>query len=311
MINLVRRPLPFFVVAAVVILGGLLSQVVGQDLRWGIEFSSGVTANVAFAQVVEEEKLRGTLASLGYDDAVVQGIGAEGGFFLRIRAEAELESQREALRVALVAAHGELTSFDFNAVSPVVAQETVRNGVIAVLAGIVGILLYVFWAFRQVPRPFRYAVCTVVALLHDVLAVFAVTSLLAKVIPLEVSTMYLAGILTILGYSVNDTIVVFDRLRENLLRGIIRDFASVVNYSLWETLARSLNTTLTTLLVVLALLILGPATTRDFAIVLVIGIISGSYSSIFIAAQLLVAWERRSLGAAAEAPERGASPRGA
>ena len=293
MIDLVNRRRMYFIISLAVIFTGVIGQVISPDLRWGIEFSSGMTATAALAEQVPEDQLLDTLVGLGYEDATVQRF-ADGSFFIRMRAADDLETQRAQVLTRLEEAHGEVTSFEFTAVSPVIASETVRNAIVAVIAAVIGILLYVTWAFRAVPRAFRYSISAVIALAHDLLVVFAVTALIAKFMPLEISSMYLVGMLTVLGYSVNDTIVVFDRLRENVLRGTTRDFSSTVNFSILETLSRSLNTSLTTALVLFALLILGPETIRPFIIVLTIGVISGTYSSIFIASQILVAWEARS-----------------
>jgi preprotein translocase subunit SecF len=139
-------------------------------------------------------------------------------------------------------------------------------------------------------------VAAIIALAHDLLIVISITALLAKIMPFEISSMYLVGLLTVLGYSVNDTIVVFDRLRENILKGVTKDFVTTVNFSIIETLGRSLNTSLTTLLVLASLIFLGPESTKPFIIVLTIGVISGTYSSLFIASQIIVSWETRSLG---------------
>jgi len=161
-----------------------------------------------------------------------------------------------------------------------------------VIAAAAGILLYITWAFRKLVHPISYGACAIVALVHDALIVLGVFSLFS----LQVDSMFIIALVTVIGYSVNDTIVVFDRIRENRRRDIGTDFASVVNGSLTETLGRSLNTSLTTLLVLLALLLLGGATIHNFVLALTIGIIAGTYSSIFIAAPLVVLWERGELG---------------
>ncbi len=182
---------------------------------------------------------------------------------------------------------GPLGLFDFYSVSPVVAQDMKRYAGYAVAAACVGIFLYLAFAFRRMPNPFRYGVCAIIALIHDVLVVLGIFSLAG----IEVDAWFLTGILAVAGYSVNDTVVVLDRIRENMItKG--GDILSVVNRSLIQTLARSLNTSITTILLVLALFLLGGSTIHNFMLVFLIGIIAGTYSSMFIASMLLVIWER-------------------
>jgi preprotein translocase subunit SecF len=180
----------------------------------------------------------------------------------------------------------------FFSVSPKVAGETVRNAVIAVIAAALGILLYISYAFRRVPNPFRYGTCAIVALVHDTLLVVGVFSVLGKVANLEVNAMFIIGVLTVIGYSVHDTIVVFDRIRENVSNGVGRSLESTINVSILETLGRSLNTSLTLVFTLVALILFGGSTIFNFLLVLLIGIVSGTYSSIAIASQALVVWER-------------------
>jgi preprotein translocase subunit SecF len=165
-----------------------------------------------------------------------------------------------------------------------------------VLAAVVGILLYITWAFRKLPKPFHYGVCAVIALFHDMLIMIGIFSILGWAANVEVSSMFIIATLTILGYSVNDTIVVFDRIRENLLKGISKDFTTTVNVSINESLGRSVATSVTTLLVLLALYLFGGATITTFVLALIIGVISGTYSSICIASQVLVVWEQGTFG---------------
>ena len=177
-----------------------------------------------------------------------------------------------------------------------VATETARNAGIAVAIAAIGILLYIAWAFRRMPNPFRYGACAIVALLHDTLVALGAFSILGSILGWEINLMFVTGILAVIGYSVNNTVVVFDRIRENLSRDYKSDFENVVNNSLVETMSRSLNTSLTTLFVVLALLLFVGTAIQNFAVVLLIGIIAGTYSSLFIAPSLLVVWGRRGMG---------------
>ena len=228
---------------------------------------------------------------MGYPSAIIQTIG-ENQFFIRLKVQ---ESGQTAARGLILEALGEIAaveSSNFDSISPIIAIETVRNAGIAVVVASIGILLYITWVFRGVSHPFRYGLAAVIALVHDILIILGVFSILGKVIGLEVNAMFIVGILTVIGYSVNDTIVVFDRLRENLLIDSTRSFEVSVNSSILESIGRSLNTSITTLVVGFALLLFGGTTIRELVIVLIVGIIAGTYSSIFVASHLLIAWER-------------------
>jgi preprotein translocase SecF subunit len=177
-----------------------------------------------------------------------------------------------------------------------VAQETTRNAVLAVIAASVFILLYVWFAFRKVARPWRYGTCAIIALLHDVLVVLGVFSILGWLFNVQIDALFITALLTIVGFSVHDTIVVFDRIRENMQRRTTETFEQVVNASLVQTMARSLNTSLTVLFTLSALTLFGGASIQNFTLALLIGIFSGTYSSIFNASMLLVIWEKGELG---------------
>ena len=184
------------------------------------------------------------------------------------------------------------TRVEFASVSPIVAAETVINAIYAVIAASVFILLYVWYAFRRVPKAYRYGVSAILALIHDVIFVLGVFSILGKVIDMEVNSMFIVGVLIVAGYSVNDTIVVFDRIRENVVRHPDRPLDAIVNLSIMDTIGRSLNTSFTTLFVLLAMLLIGGPSIRGLLLVVAIGVVVGTYSSIFIASQFIVIWER-------------------
>ncbi len=181
-------------------------------------------------------------------------------------------------------------------VSSSVASETTLRAFLAVLAASVCILLYVWFSFRKVAKPWRYGACAIIALLHDVLVVLGVFSILGWLLNIQVDTLFITAILTVVGFSVHDTIVVFDRIRENMQRRTSETFEQVVNASLVQTLARSLNTSLTVIFTLTALTLFGGLSIRTFTLALLIGIISGTYSSIFNASMLLVIWEKGELG---------------
>jgi preprotein translocase SecF subunit len=180
-------------------------------------------------------------------------------------------------------------------VSGSVASETTRNAFLAVLAAAVLILLYIWFSFRKVAKPWRYGTCAIIALLHDVLVVLGVFSILGWLFNVQVDALFITAVLTVCGFSVHDTIVVFDRIRENMIHRSTESFDQVVNASLVQTMARSLNTSLTVLVTLSALTLFGGTTIRTFTLALLIGIFSGTYSSIFNASMLLVIWERGEL----------------
>ncbi len=195
---------------------------------------------------------------------------------------------------ALLNSTGSYVSLNGNyEVSPSVASDTIRNSVFAVLAAAVLILLYIAFSFRKVAKPWRYGACAIFALLHDVLVVIGIFSILGWAFHIQVDSLFITALLTVVGFSVHDTIVVFDRIRENMQRRTSETFDEVVNASLVQTLARSLNTSLTVIFTLSALTIFGgTGSVHNFTLALLIGIVSGTYSSIFNASMLLVIWEK-------------------
>ena len=280
----------FFIFSALVILPGIVFLIIAPGLKQGIDFTGGSTLTLEFSDPVNQTDLRAELANLGHSDATVQQL-EDNVFFIRTK---ELD---EVARVAVLAGtEGNLSpngvqQLSFDLVSPVVAGETILNAIYAILAATVGIFFYVWWAFRNVPSPFRYGAAAIIALLHDAIIVIGIFSILGVLIEMEVGTMFLVAILTVIGYSVNDTIVVFDRIRENVLTFPNRELSEVVNLSISETIGRSLNTSLPLLITLMALMLFGGSTIREFLLVLLIGVVVGTYSSIAIASQALISWE--------------------
>ena len=194
----------------------------------------------------------------------------------------------------------ESATVDFRSIGPTVGSELIGRAFLAIAAASAAILIYLTIVFRKVPNAFRYGVCAIIALLHDVLVVIGIFALLGILFAVEIDALFITAMLTVIGFSVHDTIVVFDRVRENILKRRFDNFSDIVNYSLVQTLARSINTSITVILTLFALYLLGGASIRNFVLALLIGIISGTYSSIFNASMLLVIWEngewRRLLG---------------
>jgi len=209
---------------------------------------------------------------------------------------AENAGERTVIETRLLEEFGNFRVLEFASVSAVVSRVAVRNAVIAVAVASLFIMGYVAFAFSSVPSPFRYATCAIVALVHDVVIVLGAFSLFGKLFGLEINLMFVTGLLTVIGFSVHDSIVVFDRIRENVTASPNARLSENVNAALLQTMSRSLNTSLTLLVTIVALLTLGGVTLRPFLLVILIGVIAGTYSSIAIAAQLLVSWEEGEIG---------------
>ena len=230
------------------------------------------------------------MSDLGYGDATIQKT-SEGDFLVRTK---DINSEQ---KIALVdglkkGLNLDVTIRDFNTVSPLVAGEVARNAAIAVGIASLFMIIYIAFAFRHMPSPFKWGVSAVIALVHDVLIVMGIFSILGWLIGYQVDSMFIVAMLTIVGYAINNTCVVYDRIRENVRRGISKDFAVTVNASIVETIARCINTSLTVILTCLALILFGGATIQQFIMALLIGVVVGIYDSIFVAGPLLVLWDR-------------------
>jgi preprotein translocase subunit SecF len=288
MFDIIGKRFWFFLISGVIILIGIISLAVF-GLPSGIEFSSGSILTVSFEQPVEHDEFQEEIQNLGYSDAIIQQI-SDNEYLIRT---SELtDAEKTQIESTLAERFGAVTEAQFSSVSPMVASETANNAGIAVAIAAVGILLYVTWAFRRMPKPFHYGTCAIVALVHDALIALGVFSIFGAILDWQINLMFITGILAVIGYSVNNTVVIFDRIRENLTKGISDDFETVVNSSLVETLSRSVNTSITTLVVVLALLLFVGANIQNFVVVLIIGILAGTFSSVCVAPSLLVVWDR-------------------
>ena len=284
----------FFLVSALIIAPGIAFLIIGGGLKPGIDFTGGSTTGLEFAADVQQEDLRSELTSLGYQDAIVQRMD-DNAFFVRTKELQEEEKDSLVGSLESRLSSDGVTVLSFDLVSPIVASETVVNAFYAILAAAVGVFLYVWWAFRNMPSPFRYGAAAIIALLHDTAVVVGVFAILGVLLDVEVNTMFLIALLTVIGYSVNDTIVVFDRLRENVVNYPNRTLKVNANLSVSQSLSRSLNTSLTLLFTLLALLLFGGPTIRNFLWVLLIGVVVGTYSSIAIATPVLMVWEEGDL----------------
>jgi len=265
----------WFVVSGLIIALGLLSLFwPGRGLNLGIDFTGGSSVDLEFSQSVTVAQVRDVLADFGHGGAeILTSPEADNTIIIRTQAFAS-EEEKVAIYDALRERVGDFQELQSQDVMPVVSQELARNAMLALLIAAAGILIYVSYRFE-----WRFGVAAILALLHDGL----ITIGLFSIFQWEVDMPFVAAILTILGYSINDTIVVFDRIRENLKLRRRESFNELANGSISQTLVRSLNTSCTTLLVVLAVLIFGGRTIQNFTLALLIGIVAGTYSSIFIA----------------------------
>ena len=293
----------FFGISALLVLLSAAS-LISFQLKPGIDFTGGAAITATYETDVASSRVVDALTRAGQPDAIVQGSGSN-TFFIRLGI-LELDERDAAGNVVrrgdesrvrdALAEVGTVEIGSFDSVSGIIGSENVRNATIAVIVASLVILIYVTWAFRRVPSPFRYGVAAVVALVHDVFIVLGVFSVLGETINLEVNAMFITGVLTTIGYSVNDTIVVFDRLRENVARYAGVSTRELVNLSVRETIARSLNTSITLIVVVVALLLFAGPSIRPLLYVLLAGVTVGTYSSIFIASLLLVSWDEGEIG---------------
>ncbi|MBL7165159.1 MAG: protein translocase subunit SecF [Dehalococcoidales bacterium] len=280
-----KRPV-YFAISAVLLAGSIIVLLV-LGLNPGIDFSSGSITTLNFEQAVDPTEAEEALSGLGFSSRIDEWQGDLVIHTIQLTTE-----EKTSIREGLEEKFGPAEEMGFESVDPVIAEETAGTAGIAVAVSAVGILLYLTWAFRRMPRPLHYGTCAVIALMHDVAIVLGVFSLLGGIFGWEINLMFITGILAVIGYSVNNTVVVFDRIRENLQRGVSPNFEVVVNSSLVETMSRSLNTSLTTLAVVLALVLFVGVSIQNFAVVLLIGVIAGTYSSLFVAPQLLAVWHK-------------------
>jgi SecD/SecF fusion protein len=275
----------FFSASGVILLIGALA-IGGKGLNFGIDFESGTRIKTALTRPADEGAVRSVMSSAGLGDAEIQRLsGAEiqGNNGFQISTETLTNQQRADIQARLDQRFG-VRSFNFDTVGPVFGQTVARSALIAIIASLIVISAYIALRFE-----WKYAVPVLIALMHDLLITSGVYALTGR----EVTTSTVAALLTILGYSLYDTIIVFDRVRENVPRMPRAAYSQIVNRSMSEVLARSLATSFSTALPILALLLFGGETLKDFAFALLVGVASGTYSSIFIASPVLTHWKER------------------
>ncbi len=270
-------------VSGLVILAGLVSLVAHGGPHYSIDFEGGTEVQVLFNEATEVDAVRSALSEIGYGDAAIRSFGSPDEFLIHVKTSTQSEEQVSTIRGALASIHGE-SGYDIRrleTVGPKIGKELRGDMIAAVLIAMAGIVIYISIRFQ-----FMYAIGALVALSHDVLITLGLFSLLN----IEISLSVLAAFLFIVGYSLNDTIVVFDRVRENAKSKRQDAFVSVLNMSLNQTLNRTIITSLTTLTVVLILLFFGGEVLKPFSFALTVGLIVGTYSSIFVASPVVLAW---------------------
>lgn len=283
----------FFLISGLLTIASVLV-LIFWGLNFGIDFTGGSLLEIEFKQNrPSNQEAKDILTELELGEINIQPTG-EKSMILRMK---DIDEETHQKILTSLQSLGEFQEMRFESIGPVIGQELKKKALYSIILALGFILLYVALAFRKVSfivKSYKYGILAIIALFHDVLIVLGVFVVLGKFSGVEVGIAFVAALLATLGYSVNDTIVVFDRVRENLLLIQHREeFDSLVSRSLKQTIVRSFNTSLTTILVLLAVLFFGGLTIQYFVLALIIGVAAGTYSSIFIASPLLVSWETR------------------
>lgn len=294
MFNIVEKRHWYFLLSAVIIIPGLVAMiystvVYGSPVKLGIDFTGGALLELRFEQPIPPAEVRQVFAEQGFPGSTVQT--TQDDQTILVRTKPMDPDEKASILESLSGAYGQVEELRFESVGPAVGAEVTRAAGIAVAVAAIFILLFILFAFRKVPHAFRYGACAIAAMIHDILVTVGLFAIAGLLLNWEADALFLTALLTVIGFSVQDTIVVFDRIRENIPRRRGESYETVVNRSLLETIHRSLATQLNAIFVLIALLLLGGATTQQFVAVLLVGLLSGTYSSIFNAVPLLVVWE--------------------
>jgi len=295
--DLIGKKWFYFIFSALLIIPGIIS-LMTWGIKPGIEFTGGTLLEVQSSKFnppaggqSSREEILNIVKSQNIDLSSIQKSGDD---ILLLKLKPIDKDQNQKLQEELKKQFGDVKELRYENVGPTVGAETTQKAIKATAIATLVIVLYIAWAFRQIPKPYssiKFGISVAVALLHDIIVVVGLFSLLGHFANVEIDSLFLTALLTVMGFSVHDTIVVFDRIRENLVKMAGNSFAQVVNESILQTLVRSLSTSLTVLFTLSALLIFGGESIRWFIVALLIGITSGTYSSIFNAAPFLVVWE--------------------
>ncbi len=279
-----------FALSGIIMILGIASLAIF-GLRFGIDFKGGTVTEIEFTQPFDQNKVRDVIAAEGVQNAQLQSTGERG---LIVRTDNMDKAGHDKIFSKIKTDVGEFTEKRLDSIGPVIGEELKRKAIYQLIIVSLGILAYIAYAFRKVTRPIsplQFGVAAVAALIHDLFIVVGIFSLLGHFYRIEIDSLFITAMLTVLGFSVHDTIIVFDRIRENLRVYAGQSIEFIVNHSISQTLVRSLNTSLTVLFVLLAMLLFGGETIRYFVLALFIGIAAGTYSSIFVASPILVLWQ--------------------
>ncbi len=302
MYNIVEKRKTYFIISGIVIGLGILAMIyslisTGALFRLGVDFRGGTRFEVQFTEPVSEAQIETVFAQFGDNSPAVVALRGENlQNAWQIRTEFKSPEETQAIEQALNALQPLLPgTLQVQSVSPSVGAEVTRAAIVAVIVAALVILVYIMFVFRQVPNPFRYGTCAVAAMVHDLFIILGFAAITGVVLGWEVDALFLTAVLTVAGFSLQDTIVVFDRIRENIAKRPTEKYETVINRSILETIHRSLATQLNAMFVMVAILLFGGASIKPFIAVLFVGLLSGTYSSIFTAVPLLVAWEKEEL----------------
>ena len=298
MFKIVQKRRWYFIGSGLVILLGIVAMIFslirfGTPVRLSIDFTGGSLFVFNFEAPADEAAIRQVLADQGLEAALVQRLGATAESTWPVRTKEATPDQVQQILASLeeevAPVNRDLLTYE--TVSPIIGSEVTQAAAGAVLVASIIILGFVWWSFRRVPHAFRYGAAAIVAMLHDILIALGFYALMGILRGWEVDALFLTAILTVIGFSVQDTIVVFDRIRENIPRYSQEPFERVANRSILETIHRSLATQLNAIFVMIAIILFGGETIRPFIATMLVGMLSGTYSSIFVAVPLLVSWE--------------------
>ncbi len=294
--DIVGKKYIYFAISLLVLIPGIVALALW-GLNTSIDFSGGSRIVLSLPKEVNSENIE-TIKTVFKEENVSISTIQKSGNKLYVRTIPITQEKRTKIVKTLQNKIKSIKQERFETIGPIIGKETTLNVLKALVLASVIIVLYIAWSFRSIPKPassFRFGICAIIAVLHDVFVVVGIFSILGHFFHVEVDSLFVTALLTIIGFSVHDTIVVFDRIRENLKRMPASSFAEVTNESILQTFTRSLNTSLTTMMVLFTILLFGGESLTWFIVALLIGIASGTYSSIFNAAPLLVVWEEFSL----------------
>jgi len=293
MIDILSKRYLYFLLSFIIIVPGLVFLAV-DGLPLSIDFTGGSLFEITFSggQALDTEAINAIYEEAGIDDAQVTT--TDTGSVI-IRSSFLTNEVRDQILTAMKSeAGGDVTVISFDSVGPTIGAQVASRAALAVGVAALGVVVYITLAFRKVQNAFRYGVCAVIAMAHDVAVVFSVAGIGARFFEWQIDALFLTALLTVIGFSVQDKVVVFDRIRENATSLRRLEYETLVNHSIVQTLQRSINTQLMTVeFLLLSLALFGGVTLQEFAVILLVGLLSGTYSSIFVAAPILVLWEKR------------------